>query len=388
MLSSTISRRRLLAVAGATVLGGCAARSTDASSAFDWPQFGRTPAKTNANPDANLAISDGTPEWSRPVGGGILTSLVASDGLVCFGTDGALAAHGISDGDRRWRGDLRGTPTGTPAVSDGRVVGTSVDRPTDVDSSGGEIAAFDFSSGDRRWHHDLPDAGYVFSPTIASDGVTVRTAERALGLDLTSGDVAWELSGLDAFEDPTYPGLADLSPAVHEGVAYVPNPDGIVAYDTQAQTVGWQQAVPKVRSAPSVAGDRLFVSSVTTGLYAIDASTGDIEWHWKSTGCWTTPAVTADAVFTTANGSLVALDRADGSRRWEFDLHGDAYGAPLVVGDTVVATSIGRASVGVEIESGNSKWVFAGDGTRNTPAAVDGHLYVPDGDRSLTALLD
>lgn len=385
MPSTPLSRREVLA-AGIALASGCTANSTESVPAFDWPQFGRTPAKTGWLPDAELSVADGTPDWSRPIGGGIGTSLVASGDLICFGTANGVVAHDVADGGRRWRGDLRGTPTGTPAMAGGSVVATAVERPADPGSPAGQVAAFDAASGDRRWHRDLPEAGYVFAPTVADGSTIVRTADRALGLDDT-GAVAWELDGLAAFEDPTYPGLADLSPAVHDGVAYVPDPGAVVAYDVDAGEVAWRRSVPKLRSAPAVADGRVFVASVTTGVYALDAATGAVEWHRAATGCWTTPTVTDDAVYATANGDLVALDRAEGTERWRVDLHGDAYAAPLAIGGTVVAGSIGRSAVGVDAASGERAWTFAGSATRNTPTAADGTLFVPDGG-SLVAIRD
>lgn len=394
MAIESVSRRQFLIAGGVTGLSGCVGRSTSGTSTFDWPQFGRTEAKTSAYPNAELDVSDGSASWSSPVGGGIVTSLVTADGSVLFGTSGGISAYDGQVGDRQWHAPLSETPTGTPAVSRGTVVATATENPGDQTVSGAIISAFDVSSADLLWQLELEDSEYIFSPTVTANWVLVRTIGRLLAVTPDSGIIEWELTGLPKFEDPANTNLTDLSPAVSESVVYVPNPGGISAYDVEREEIAWNRELPKIRSSPAVAGAQVFASSVSSGIYVLDASTGDVEWHWSGTGCWTTPVITQDTVYATANGMLIALDRSDGTKRWEFDIHGDVYGTPLVVGDTVVAGSIGWTAVAVDTRSGilqspgKREWVFTGYGTRTTPAAADGRLYVPDGNQSLVAIAD
>lgn len=390
----SLSRRQFLLAGGVTGLSGCIGRSTAGTSEFDWPQFGRTEAKTSAHSDAELDASDGSSSWSSPVAGGITTSLIATGGSVLFGTDNGISAFDGRAGDREWHATLPGTPTGTPAASGEIVVATATENPAEQTISGATISAFDISSGDSLWQRKLGDSEYVFSPTVTPDVAFVRTANRLLAVTLNTGTTEWELTDLPKFENPADANLVDLSPSVNENVVYVPNPDGVTAYDVERGRVAWTRELPKIRSSPAASGTRVFTSSVSSGVYALDASTGDVDWHWSGTGCWTTPAITRDTVYATANGMLVALDRSDGTKRWEFDAHGDVYGAPLVVGNTVVVGSIGWTAVAVDAGSGvlqspgERRWVFTGHGTRTAPAAADGQLYVPDGNQSLVAIAD
>lgn len=385
MLRTLVSRRRFLAVTATAPTSGCLARSAGNDDEVDWPQFGGSASKRSARPDGTIEVTDGDPKWTRAIGGGIVTSIVAVDDLLLFGTENGIAAHSIETGERRWHEVLPGVPSGTPAVAGDLVVGTAVEKPTSEQPMGA-IAAFEVASGTSAWSLTFDDGEFAYAPTVTGTEVVVRTSTQAIGIDHSTGSIEWKLNGLESYDDPTYPSLVDLSSATSGNAAYVPGPDEVRAYDPITEDVLWNRELSEIRSSPVLGDKRLYVSSVTDGIYALDVDTGEIVWHTDASGCWTASALTDDALFATANGNLVALDPVDGDTIWKFDLHGDAYSTPIVVGDTVVAGSIGRTAVGVAVDGGSlrgggtERWAYRGAGTRRTPAVADGNVFAVDRD--------
>jgi alcohol dehydrogenase (cytochrome c) len=121
-------------------------------------------------------------------------------------------------------------------------------------------------------------------------------------------------------------------------------------------TERWRFTLPGARQlqvTPVVADGVMYVTAANE-MYAVDAGTGDVVWHYQQPrtkgllgvaagGVNRGAAVAGDRVFmATDHAHVIALDRATGTRLWDTEMadwrqNYNATGAPLVVGSLVVA---------------------------------------------------
>ena len=150
------------------------------------------------------------------------------------------------------------------------------------------------------------------------------------------------------------------------------------------------------------------------GVYNSAApSLTSLVWKFKTNGrVLSSPAVVGDVVYiASTDGSLYALNRADGTQRWKFDSKGPIASSPAVAGGVVIVSSVDGLIYGVDAATGASKWTFATKGERrftapgihgaiprtermpdpfdvflSSPVIANGVVYIGSGDQNVYAL--
>ncbi len=122
--------------------------------------------------------------------------------------------------------------------------------------------------------------------------------------------------------------------------------------------------------SPVVAGDLIIVSAIdladdqTSTVVALDLATGQVRWRFAPGAAVRNAVAVGDDVVVAASvdGAIWGLARATGAVRWRTDLaHGvrpeeaTTWGAPLVVGDLVVAGNQRRLA-GLDLATGRIRW--------------------------------
>ena len=261
-------------------------------------------------------------------------------GATTSGVDSALAAHAANCA-LSLVFDTGGT-IGSPAIDGGGTIYVAAH-----DAYGGtffKVYAIDPSSSQTDWAFDFVNTAYT--PAIGSDG-------------------------------RVYVGSEDQN-------LYALNPDGSLRWTFPTGDV--------VRSAPAFGADGTIF--ITTGnpyggtgvakLYAIDAN-GTEKWSFtaEQNSDWSAPAVGPDGTIYAAayNGSIYALDPADGTERWRFPLGGWPNFGLAVDLDGAVYVAAGEAFHAINPD-GTEKtgWPVAlGSAVATTGAPVigaDGTLYI------------
>ncbi|HEX6570776.1 MAG TPA: PQQ-binding-like beta-propeller repeat protein [Steroidobacteraceae bacterium] len=173
------------------------------------------------------------------------------------------------------------------------------------------------------------------------------------------------------------------------------------------------KAAGPIVTTPAVAGDSVYVASLSGHLYAIDRTTGTEKWNFKSRmAIASSPTVDEDTVyFVSSAGSLAAIDASNGQPRWVYaieherrfeakNLHGyppasqtipDAWdmwvSSPAVAGGRVYFGSGDGNVYAVDAKSGLLQWKFTtGDVVHGSPAVVTGTVYVGSYDGKFYAL--
>jgi outer membrane protein assembly factor BamB len=255
----------------------------------------------------------------------------SSDGgrLYVGGADGAL--HAVSpDGKKLWRTRLSGSPVMPPLVTaDGAYCLTE-------DDGEGAAELYAVGPGGRvRWKRTINGGGSQFP--VAAGGLVLVTTGTA-----NSGSVrAYTSDGRVGWETPT-PGGPTSEPAVAGGTAYVGTfADAVVALDVKDGRRSWAVQAGIDTGRPTPVGDTLVVGS--GGEYSLHgvSTSGRRRWQRRSDEVggsrYFTSVRLGDLVVTSASGTVVALDPADGSTAWTFSSRSDAqaYSDPTVVANTV-----------------------------------------------------
>lgn len=366
------TRRGALASGLALAVGGCI--ELGGASGGDWPD---TDWPTVAYDERNRgAVGDGgTPNslseaWAEQIGAAT-SAPVAADGTVYLANRDHLRAVSIESGGSKWFA-FQAAVSGTPALDDGAFVPTTSE-------DGGALVRLD-PDDEVDWRRSLA-GGRPHAPVLDDDAIAVRTNEATVLVDRGTTEAAWTREE-PTFETHTRFDFVDMSPALAGDSVVVPGPDGVRCRDRATGDQRWHYSGDRVTSSPAVEDGTVYASLVGDGVVALDLASGEELWSVDASGCWTSPAVGDETVYATAGFDLLAIGRESGDVEWRMDdhgLHGDSFSNPILVGDAVVAGSIGRAVTVVDANDGEVRSTVGGKGTHVSPAIASEHLLVVDG---------
>ncbi|MGH8934949.1 MAG: PQQ-binding-like beta-propeller repeat protein [Acidimicrobiia bacterium] len=217
-------------------------------------------------------------------GGQVVSSPLVVDGVVYVGsTDGKLYALDAVSGQERWPPFPTGAEIiGSPAYADGIVYVASMD---------GTLYGIDASTGEQRCQST--EVGRIpTTPVVVDDKVLVGSSAQDL----------WEFQTTSCGLSYTYnTGTpVEVSPAVSDGVMYVPSGRYLLAVELGTDEDVWtfDGAEQAIQSAPVVAGGVVYVGSDDGNLYAVSVEDGSMLWSWQTGGAVrSSPAVADGAVF-------------------------------------------------------------------------------------------
>jgi outer membrane protein assembly factor BamB/tetratricopeptide (TPR) repeat protein len=229
-------------------------------------------------------------------GGQVVSSPLVVDGVVYVGdTDGTLYAIDAVTGQERWSFATGGEIRGSPAFADGVLYVASMD---------GKLYALDASTGVQRCASSA--IGPISTtPVVAGDKILVGSSAQ----DLWEYTTGCRLSFTYRTGTPV-----EVSPAVSDGVIFVPSTNKVLAIGLGTNEDVWvfDDARGAIRSSPVVASGVLYVGSDDGYLYAVDVENGDTLWKWKTDGrVRSSPAVADGAIFF---GSFDGIVYAVGGR--------------------------------------------------------------------------
>ncbi|HXI03873.1 MAG TPA: PQQ-binding-like beta-propeller repeat protein [Candidatus Saccharimonadales bacterium] len=266
------------------------------------------------------------------------TPAVAGDLLYFVSSAGAIAALAVADGKPRWvyateferkyeAKGLHGYPyaaqtipdgwdlfISSPAVSGGRVFFGSGD---------GGVYAVDAGTGVLQWKFSTGDVVHG-SPAVSGGIVYIGSWDsRLYAIDAETGQQRW---AFQAGEDPAIHNQVGFqsSPAVADGIVYVGCRDAhVYALDAATGTKKWDYPTSKswVNGTPAVAGGLVYVgTSDSSRFMALDARTGQLRFNFDAGAYVFSSAALAGglAIFGSHNGTLYALDATTGQPAWEF----------------------------------------------------------------------
>jgi outer membrane protein assembly factor BamB len=179
----------------------------------------------------------------------------------------------------------------------------------------------------------------------------------------------------------------------------------VVALDAATGTAVWKKSLRVAfRSAPKVAGGKLFATTLDNQLYAIRTDNGEIAWTQRGLTETTdfmksvSPAVQGDTLITPySSGEVYALSATDGRELWADALSAQRGvkssalftgigGDPVIDGEVVFAVSTSGQATAFHVADGQRIWERPLSAI-NSPWLAGDYLYFLSSDNTLVALV-
>jgi outer membrane protein assembly factor BamB len=211
--------------------------------------------------------------------------------------------------------------------------------------------------------------------------VVLDQAEGALHcLESSSGRLLWKTEGVERCDGA--PGLGN------DRIVFGSCLAALHVYSTKGKHLKDIEVGGDGQIAGGVAVDGLWAYAGTRdgSLVCADMNGGDIVWSSDESEdqTFSTPAVTEKMViYSSDNGFVYALHRADGALAWKFDTGGSPT-SPVVAKNRVVVCADGTLYV-LELESGRQLWSREVSDEASSPALIDNMIVVGADDGTVTA---
>ena len=308
----------------------------------------------------------------------------------------------------KWKFHTAGQVNSSPAVVGGAVF---------VGSTDGNLYAVDRESGTLKWKFDAKSR-VVSSPAVAKGLVYFAAYDgNFYAVDAGSGQLKWKFKtqGERRFAGTHLHGSQPLSESmpdpfdcylssavVSDGAVYFGSGDGnVYALNATSGDLKWKfKTGDVVHASPAIADGTVFVGSWDSYFYAIDAASGKEEWRFKTgedhdihnqVGLQSSPAVMDGMVyFGCRDSNFYALDAATGQKKWAFPNKGSWVITSPAVKDGKVYFATSDSSLFYELDAKSGAIVFQlkfqGWPTFSSPALAGNMLYVGSNSGKLIAL--
>ena len=321
-----------------------------------------------------LNASDGEPGWSFPVdpqadGRGVfyVTPAVGED-IVLVASE--IAARGFfsqaknviwaldrDTGRAVWQfDDATGQYVEGGALGGGLFV---------IGNSDGNVYALDVESGALSWVFETGHRVWA-TPLIVSETVYIGSMDRHFyALNLSNGELRWDFPAEGAFAG---------TPALRDDTLYIGSfDDRLYALDADTGEERWRfEGDPPARfegenwfwGSPVIYGDGVYAVDVNGNVYAVNAETGAQIWHESlDKPVRAGPALSEDGsqLFVgSQDGTLHALDTADGFVVWSREGEGQVLSRPVVSGPVVYeAVVFGSQRIrALHVDNGREMWAY------------------------------
>jgi len=240
---------------------------------------------------------------------------------------------------------------------------------------------------------DSRRARITADPVVAGSTIFAMDARSTVSAVSSGGAVLWQADVRRALENPRDASGGGLAYA--DGVLYVTTGYGqLIALDAATGGRIWVQDLgASGGSAPTVAGDLVYVSARDSRGWAVERTTGRIRWTLPGVpsptgfGGGAGPAVSDGvAVFPFSSGEVVGTFAEGGRERWSTPVVGRREGAaiatisevagdPVIVGDTVYAGNVSGRLMAISLTGGDTLWTSE-DGAANPVWPAGGALFL------------
>jgi len=280
-----------------------------------------------------LDAAEGKFQWKYAADGGIVSRPLVFDGNIAFGSsDKRLHLISQRTGKLVWTYYTEGAVYSSPALSEGHLFFGSDD---------GDLHAVNVSSGRPIWKH--------------ATGAPVHS-----------------------------------SPLVLNNLIYFGNEAGMVSAVDFRGAMKWRfQAKRAVTSSPIARGQAIYLASLDSHLYALDASNGWAIWKFRlGKGSLASPCIADDFIFVgAADGFLYCVDIRTAKEIWRFRAENQISGSPSAYKDSLYFGSVDGSMYCLEYRTGRLRWKFETQGAIiGSPVVFDDILYFGSTDHLVYAL--
>lgn len=242
------------------------------------------------------------------------------------------------------------------------------------------------------------------TPIVVGNRVYVLDTEATVrAFDATSGQALWraELTPEEEESEEGYGGgLAAANGRIFAAIGF----GHVVALDPANGNRIWDKPLDvPIRTAPTAADGRVFVTTVNNEVYSLNQSDGEIAWKFQGVAetagllSSTSPAVADGMVVVPyTSGELVAFGALDGNPVWSDSLTkagalsalanmNDIAGRPVIAGGSVYAVSHAGRMAAISLKDGQRLWGQEISSTQ-TPWVAGNYLFLVNEQGVLMAL--
>ena len=240
-------------------------------------------------------------------------------------------------------------------------------------------------------------------PIVVGQSIfTLDTDAMLSSFSTKDGQRRWSVDVSDPEEgDPVISGgIASDAGIVYVTAGY----DEILAVDGQKGDIKWRAKISSPsRAAPTIVGGRVFVTTLSNTILALDAANGAVLWEFSGLGQSTglvgaaSPAATADIVVPAfSSGEVYAIRSGNGSVAWSDNLASsvrlggmsamsDIRGLPIIDNNVVYAISFGGKVAAIDLMTGARIWQKDISGAK-TPWVSGNRLYLISSEGQIVSL--
>lgn len=268
-----------------------------------------------------IQASSGQFLWKYPTNGGVISKPLVYDNLVYFGSaDHNLYSISTRTGKLNWTFTTNGPIRTSPRFSEGHVF---------IGSDDGFLHAINVLSGNRTWR--VESSGAIrSSPVITSDYIYFGCESGELYCVDFRGQVKWRFQAKRSITS---------TPLVDKGVVFITSLDSTAyAVDAKAGWGIWRFRMGKGSvSSPTKAENFVIFGSADDYVYCLDASNAREMWRFHADHQVSgSPVVYKDSVYIgAADGSFYSLEYRTGRLRWRFNTGGPITGSASIYNDVV-----------------------------------------------------
>lgn len=326
----------------------------DQSETEEWPSFGYNAANTGYSP--NSAGPKKSVEIERRYSPELVPNESLASGPAVYGDElyvgsevmnenydvisGNMYAFNTETKDLKWRSQTEGGISSTPTVKRGIIYVTTKDQQSDsANGWEGYVYAFDANTGDIRWKFETENL-VTSSATVKNGQVYVTDWDGTVyALEADSGSLQWSYTSRNRFSD------IKSSPAVNDGTVFVgfEEPAQVVALDANSGDISWRKKTKApVQAAPAVQNGHVYATASSDNhgyVYSFDSETGSLEWEIKTEPLDLSPSVSNGTLYTGSffnTAGLYAIDTSSGNIEWS---NNQSAAAKPVIGSNRVYTS-------------------------------------------------
>ena len=199
-------------------------------------------------------------------------------------------------------------------------------------------------------------------------------------LDSATGQVLWNFPPDAITSDHSW-----TTPAVKNGVVYygVNRPTPVVfAINATTGTEVWRHNGPfaNIVSSPALESGRLYLAYTDGTIEALDAANGQTIWSVTNpSGAYSSPAVSGGRLYIAIhNQGLLALNADTGSQLWLAPMPGPQWSSPAVEnGRVFVGSRDDHKLYAFDAATGNTLWTATtSDWVQTSPAVANGVVYI------------
>ncbi|MBI2173111.1 MAG: PQQ-like beta-propeller repeat protein [Candidatus Aenigmarchaeota archaeon] len=345
--------------------------------------------------DFSIDISDSTPNraWSIGMGGSMLSSPLAGDGMIFFGCNDTFIYALNYDGEKEWSYKTGDMVWSTPTAYNDYVLAGSGDGHVYAFSKSGDLM-WKFSAGKKVWA----------TPCIAEGIVYIGSNDGILhALSLEDGKEMWKFQAANreffhspcAFNDSlTFTNLG--------GFLYRISAEGKLIWKRYIGEYASQNPLVIDRNndeicsrrkrsfdkIPKASGCRIFVSSWDAHLKCIDAEDSSLIWKLFVNKCGaSSPAIFEDSIFCGSyDGKVYSID-LKGRIKWKFQTGNKIVSSAFAHEGTVYIGSSDHNMYALDCKNGELVWRFLADNEiLSSPCINNGILYFGSWDCHFYAL--